>query len=206
MQTQDTAASPSRVVVLAAGQGTNLRALLAAIDAGRLAARVVLVVSHRADAGVVDLARKREIPVRVCTLADVRAAGGTRDDLDARVAEWVLAARPDVVMCLGWMLILGPRFLGPLAGKVLNLHPALPGRFAGKDAIGQAWLAGQEGSVTETGVMVHEVTAELDGGRPVAWVRLPLDPSESLDVLTGRVHAAEHALVPAALASWLGRP
>lgn len=205
MQTEDTAAPLPRVVVLAAGQGSNLRALLAAIDAGRVAAKVVLVVSHRADAGVVELARARDIPVRVCTLAEVRAAGGTRDDLDAQVAEWVLAAHPDVVMCLGWMLILGPRFLGPLAGKVLNLHPALPGQFAGKDAIGQAWLAGQAGRVTETGVMVHEVTAELDGGRPVAWLRLPLDPGEALEALTERVHAAEHALVPAALASWLGR-
>ena len=193
----------ARLAVMAAGQGTNLRALLAAIDAGRLAADVVLVVSHKAGAPVLELATSHGIPTAVRTLADVRAQGGTRDDLDAEVAGWIAAVQPDLVLCLGWMLILGPRFLAAFPrGRVLNLHPAPPGRFVGLDAIGQAWRAGQAGEATHTGVMIHEVIADLDAGTPLAWVKVPLLPDESLASLTARMHEAEHALVVSAVGHW----
>lgn len=194
-----------RLVVLAAGQGTNLLALLQAIEQGRLHAQVVLVVSHRADAPALDHAQLRGIQTAVRTLAEVKSAGQNRDDLDAWLAQTVLAAEPDLVLCLGWMLILGEKFLLPMQVPGLNLHPALPGQLPGKDAIAAAWQAFQQGQIHETGVMLHEVVAELDAGKPIAWVRMPLLAGESLEALRTRMREAEHALVVAGVKTRLMR-
>lgn len=194
---------PARLVVLAAGQGSNLQAIFDAIDRGQLAVEIGLVVSHRTDARALDRARTRGVATAVNTLAAVKAAGGTRDDFDQWLTDTVRAAEPDLVVCAGWMLILGQVFLTAFAGRAINLHPALPGAFVGKDAIAQAWQAAQRGEVSETGVMVHDVIAELDAGAPIAVRRLAILPNESLEALTARVHAVEHEVLVHAIAAKL---
>ena len=194
----------ARLVVLAAGHGSNLQAIFDAIDAGQLAAEVVLVVSHRADAHALIRAQTRGIATAVHTLAAMKAQGGTRGDFDAWLTETVARAQPDLVVCAGWMLILGEPFLTTFAGRAINLHPALPGAFIGKDAIGQAWEAAQRGEVSETGVMVHEVVADLDAGAPIAVRHVPIVPGEPIDALTARIHAVEHEVLVAAIAQKLG--
>ena len=192
--------TPARIVVLAAGNGSNLQAIFDAIARGALQAEVVLVVSHRLDAHALERARLRGVPTAAHTLAAVKAQGGTRDDFDRWLAETVAAAKPDLIVCAGWMLILGEQFLQPWGARTVNLHPALPGAFAGKDGIGDAWRAAQQGEITETGVMVHEVVAELDAGTPIAVERVPIDRGESLEALTERMHAAEHRVLVQAIA------
>ena len=194
-----------RLVVLAAGNGSNLQAILDAIDAGQLRAQVVLVVSHRADVFALERARSCGIATAVQTLAAIKAQGGTRADLDAWLTATVAAAHPDLVVCAGWMLILGEPFLTAFHGRAINLHPALPGAFVGKDAIGQAWAAAQRGEVRETGAMVHEVIAELDAGAPIAVTKVAIAEGESLESLTARIHAAEHTLLVTAIRQKLGQ-
>lgn len=196
---------PARLVVLAAGNGSNLQAIFDAIDAGKLDAEVVLVVSHKPQAYAMIRAQLRGVPTACQTLAAVKAEGGTRDDFDRWLAGVVAKAAPDLVVCAGWMLILGAEFLTPLGDRTINLHPSLPGAFVGKDAIGDAWRAaqvhyaqGQDGDVA-TGVMVHEVVAELDAGTPIAVERLSIASGESLDSLTARMHVAEHAVLVRAI-------
>jgi phosphoribosylglycinamide formyltransferase len=195
---------PARIVVLAAGQGSNLQAIFDAIDTGTLEAEVVLVVSHRLDAYALERAATRGVRTAVQTLAAVKAQGGTRDDFDRWLAASVAAAKPDLIVCAGWMLILGAPFLQPWGARTVNLHPALPGAFAGKDGIGDAWRAAQEhyargGGETGTGVMVHEVVAELDAGTPVAVEHVGIRRGESLESLTERMHAAEHLVLVRAI-------
>lgn len=104
----------------------------------------------------------------------------------------------DVVVCAGWMHILTAEFLVPVekAGiKVINLHPALPGEFAGAGAIERAWRAGQEEGLKRTGVMVHEVIAEVDAGRCIVSQEVELREGEGLGELEGRMHAVEHGLI-----------
>ncbi len=196
---------PARLVVLAAGHGSNLQAIFHAIAARQLIAEVVLVVSHRPDAHALERARALGVATAARTLADVRAEGGTRADFDVWLTATVAAAQPDLVVCAGWMLILGEPFLSTFAGRALNLHPALPGAFIGKDAIGQAWQAAQRGEIRETGVMVHEVVAELDAGAPVAVARVPVLAGEPQAALEARMHAAEHEVLIAAIRKKLGQ-
>ncbi len=183
---------PARLVVLAAGQGSNLQAIFQAIDDGKLSVDVALVVSHRSDAYALVRAAVRGIATAVQTLTAIKAAGGSRDDFDRWLTATIAEVEPDLIVCAGWMLILGSDFLRAHGGRTINLHPALPGAFIGKDAILQAWQAAQRGEVNETGVMVHEVIAELDAGAPIAVRQVPILPGESLQSLTERIHAVEH--------------
>lgn len=96
------------------------------------------------------------------------------------------------------MHILTPDFLNPVvdAGiKVINLHPALPGEFAGAGAIERAWEAGRKGEIKRTGVMIHEVIAEVDAGDAIVTQEVPLKEGETLDELEERIHKVEHGLI-----------
>ncbi|KAF2657287.1 phosphoribosylglycinamide formyltransferase [Lophiostoma macrostomum CBS 122681] len=111
---------------------------------------------------------------------------------------------PHLIICAGWMHILSPSFLNPLSQSsipVINLHPALPGTFAGAGAIERAWEAARTERLDKTGVMVHEMIAEVDAGDAVvvAEVELPRNEdgvyAESLEELENRVHKVEHGLI-----------
>jgi phosphoribosylglycinamide formyltransferase-1 len=181
----------ARLVVLASGSGSNLAAIMAACDEGRLDAEVVAVISDREGAFALERARRAGIDHH-----HVPVAGRERADYDATLAGLVDLYSPHWVVLAGWMRILTMSFLGVFPDRVVNLHPALPGRFAGVRAIERAWEAGQAGEVDRTGVMVHLVPDEgVDDGPVLGTVELALRRDESLDELTARVHAAEHALL-----------
>ena len=117
---------------------------------------------------------------------------------DADLAKLVLADRPDLVVCAGWMHVLSPSFLTPVASSnvpIINLHPALPGKFNGARAIERAWEAGQRGEVTGTGVMIHDVIGEVDGGDPLITQEVEIRKGESLAELEERMHEVEHELI-----------
>lgn len=184
-----------RLVVLVSGDGSNLQAILDAVSAGALAAEVVAVVSNREDAYALERAELAEITTAVVTLKPYRDAGRTREDYDLDLAELVAQFDPDWVVCAGWMHILSSPFLERFPGRVINLHPALPGQFPGKDAIGAAWEAAQRGQITRTGCMVHVVTDVLDVGAVFASVEVPVSRADTRAALEERMHAAEHVLL-----------
>jgi phosphoribosylglycinamide formyltransferase len=119
---------------------------------------------------------------------------------DADLASLILALapRPDLLVCAGWMHIVTPSFLTPIAAagiKIINLHPALPGEFAGAGAIERAWRAGREEGLKRTGVMIHEVIAEVDAGEAIVTKEVELREGEGLEELEGRMHEIEHGLI-----------
>lgn len=181
-----------RLVVLISGSGSNLQALLDACADGRLDAAVVGVVSNRASA--YGLVRAAQAGVATAYVPR-KPFGDDRRAYDAHVAEVVASFAPDLVVCAGWMHILSTAFLDRFPGRVLNLHPALPGELPGTHAIERAWEEGAAGARTRTGVMVHEVVPEVDAGPVIASVEVPLIPGEPLDALAARMHAAEHTLL-----------
>jgi phosphoribosylglycinamide formyltransferase 1 len=181
----------ARLVVLVSGGGTNLQALLDACADGRLEARVVAVVSNRADA----FALRRAEAAGVEAIA-LPVEGRDRPTYDASLAEVVAAHRPDLVVLAGWMRILTARFLDRFPDRVLNLHPARPGAFPGVGAIERTFAAWRAGEVGEGGVMVHLVPDEqVDAGPVVAWRTVPLRPGDTLDSFADRVHLAEHEVL-----------
>ncbi|OCL12957.1 phosphoribosylglycinamide formyltransferase [Glonium stellatum] len=196
-----------KLTVLISGNGTNLQALIDACTSSALpSTRIVRVISNRKSAYGLTRAATASIPTAYHNLQPYKkqhpdtadGISAARSAYDADLAALVLADAPDLVVCAGWMHILAPSFLTPLAAAevpVINLHPALPGEFAGAGAIERAWEAFRKGEVKKTGVMIHEVIAEVDAGRPIVVEEVKMREGETLEELEERMHKVEHGLI-----------
>lgn len=186
----------ARLVVLVSGSGSNLQAVLDACADGTLAGQVVAVVANRADAFGLQRAASAGVPTTVVT----PLPGEPRPEYDARLAASVLEAAPDLVVLAGWMRLLSMQFLRHFPGRVVNLHPALPGELPGTHAIERAYEEFRAGTRTRTGVMVHLVPDEgVDDGPVLATAEVAITAADTLDSLAARIHATEHRLLVAAL-------
>lgn len=193
-----------RLVVMISGSGTNLQALIDACASGALKARIVAVISNRADAYGLDRAGQAGLPTVTFPLTPYKRAGRPRREYDADLAGLVAAFQPDLIVLAGWMLVLSPDFLSHFPRLVINLHPALPGQFPGTHAIERAYDAFQRGEIDHTGVMVHWVIPEIDAGDVVASAAVDIRPDDALEDLEARIHATEHRLIVEATRLALG--
>ena len=185
-----------RLGVLISGRGSNLQALIAAIGRGELDARIVVVISNRADAGGLDLARSAGIETLVISHRDF----ATRDDFDARLAQELRDRQVGLVCLAGFMRLVGARLLDAFPNAVLNIHPSLLPAFPGVDAQHQALRHG----VKVTGATVHLVTGELDAGPIVVQACVPVLDSDTIATLSGRILVEEHRIYPEAVGIVLG--
>ena len=177
-----------RLAVLVSGRGTNLQAVLDAIDSGALAAQVVGVFADR-DA----LALQRVAPeLRWHRIARDYAA---REAFDADLGDAIAAAAPDWVVCAGYMRILGDRFIERFRGRLFNIHPSLLPKYRGLRTHARALADGER----EHGATVHFVDPELDAGAIVAQAIVPVHPGDDAEALAARVLAVEHPLLVAVL-------
>ncbi len=197
----------NHLAVLISGEGTNLQAIIDAIESGRLPeTRISVVVSNRKDAHGLQRAQRHGIPTLYHPFLPYRKAGRTREEYDADLADMLDAYPVDLVVLAGWMHIFSMAFLRRYP-RVLNIHPALPGTFPGMHAIEDAWKAYQRGEITETGVMIHWAPDEaVDSGPVVACQRVPILPEDTLETLEARIHAVEHELYVRTIADVLGVP
>jgi formyltetrahydrofolate-dependent phosphoribosylglycinamide formyltransferase len=194
----------ARLAVIISGSGTNLQAILEAVAGRRLPAEIVLVVSNRKDAYGLVRAAEAGIPTLYFPLKPYKEEGRGREAYDADLAEAVAVYRPDWIVLAGWMHVLSPAFLDRFSGRVLNLHPALPGHFAGTHAIERAFEAYQQGEITESGCMVHLVVPEVDAGPVIAQAVVPFAAGDTLEGYEERMHAAEHQLIVEAINRVIG--
>jgi phosphoribosylglycinamide formyltransferase-1 len=175
--------------VLISGRGSNMAALIEAARAPDFPASISVVISDRADAGGLALARAGGVEALAI---DAKAAGGKtafESALDA-----ALRARGVKLICLaGFMRILSADFLG--RWRAINIHPSLLPAYKGLDTHARALADG----VREHGCTVHWVTPELDSGEIIARASVPVMPGDDPERLAARVLVAEHALYPAAL-------
>ncbi|MCC6415735.1 MAG: phosphoribosylglycinamide formyltransferase [Opitutaceae bacterium] len=184
-----------RIVILGSGRGSNARAILQAQRAGRLGrGEVVQIFSDQPDAGILQLGA--EFGVSAAHLDASPFKTKLEGEGEARYIKAIQACAPDVVVLAGFMRVIKPGFLDAFAGKIINLHPSLLPSFPGLDGIGQAWRRGAK----ITGCTVHHVTAEVDGGPIIDQAAVRVEAEDTLETLTAKVHAAEHALLPAVLA------
>jgi phosphoribosylglycinamide formyltransferase-1 len=178
-----------RIGFLASNNGSSFRAILAAIEAGTLAAEARLVVSNRREAPVLAFAAEHNIPALcIPTAADPDAA-------DARLAEALRAAGVDLVVLSGYLRKLGPRTLAAYRNRVLNIHPALLPKFGGQGMYGrrvhEAVAAAGE---AVSGASVHIVDGEYDHGPVIATRQVPLAPGDDAAAIETKITAAEPAL------------
>ncbi|MGD9702209.1 MAG: phosphoribosylglycinamide formyltransferase [Acidimicrobiia bacterium] len=186
-------ARPARLVVLASGDGSNLQAILDACAAGELPARVTHVVSDRPAARAL---RRAESARGVTAVSCEPGPDEERTAYDERLARVVARANPDWVVLAGWRRLLSMPFLGRFPGRVVNLHPALPGELPGLHAIERAHAEFLAGTRSETGVMVHLVPDEgVDDGPVLATATVPINDGDTVETLAARVHHAEHRLL-----------
>ena len=191
----------TRIGVLISGFGSNLQALIDAVEGGKLpGVEIALVVSNRREAHGIERAVRHGIPVVYFPLAPYTRGGRSREDYDADLAAILQAFDVSWVVMAGWMHVLSDAFLSRFPSRVVNLHPALPGTFPGTDGIERAYEAYQRGEIDQTGVMVHLVPDEaVDAGPVVAQEVVPIQPDDRLDDLEARIHAVEHRLLVGAV-------
>ena len=178
-----------RIAVLASGRGSNLQAILDAIANGGLDAEVVGVFSDKPGCEAllrVDEARRWSRDAR---------SYAERAEFDADLADAVAAAKPDWIVCAGYMRILGEGFVARFAGRTLNIHPSLLPKHRGLRTHARALKAGD----AEHGASVHFVVPELDAGAVIAQAVVPVLEGDDADSLAERVLAREHPLLLATL-------
>ena len=180
-----------RLAVLASGRGSNLQAILDAIGDGVLDAGVVGVFSDRPKAQALERARAAGIPAIALRPADF----DTRDAYDAALFDAIARAQPELIVCAGYMRLLGAAQVEAWHGRMINIHPSLLPLFKGLRTHEQALAAG----ALQHGASVHFVTAELDGGPVIAQARVAVLPGDDAASLAARVLDREHPLLLATL-------
>jgi phosphoribosylglycinamide formyltransferase-1 len=184
----------ARITVLISGRGSNLAALIDAVNAGAIDGAVTHVISNRPGAAGLAHAERNGIAT---TVVDHRAFA-TRDAFDAALAAAIDASEPDLIVLAGFMRILGAGFVQRYAGRMLNIHPSLLPAYPGTDTHARA-LADR---VTRHGCTVHFVTPDVDGGPIVAQADVPVLPGDDAATLAARVLETEHRLLPQVVAQF----
>ena len=177
--------------VLISGRGSNLKAIIDAIDDGRLGAKIAVVLSNRAEAPGLEHARQAGLE----TLVISHKAFATREEYDGAVVN-ALRKRNVTLVCLaGFMRRLSPVFVDAFPNRILNIHPSLLPKYAGLHPQQQAL----DDSATVSGASVHIVNADLDAGPVVMQETVPVLAEDTAETLAARILEVEHRLYPRAI-------
>jgi phosphoribosylglycinamide formyltransferase-1 len=170
--------------ILISGRGSNFAAIADSIDAGRIPhTRIAVVISNRAEAAGLDIARERGIEAVV-----IPSKGKTREQHDAEVAAVLKEKQVDLVCLAGYMRLLSPWFIQQFPERVLNIHPSLLPAFPGLESQKQALEFG----VKVTGCTVHFVDEQLDHGPILVQKAVPVLPEDNEHTLAARILEQEH--------------
>lgn len=179
------------LAVLASGNGSNLQALINECQAGRIDAKVVIVISDNPDAKALLRAKKHSIKSALIE----RKNFGSRDEFDSALGDAALEAGADLVCLAGFMRLLSPLFLDRFNGCVINIHPALLPSFPGLKAQKQALDHG----VRISGCTVHFVDEGVDTGPIILQSAVEVLPDDTVETLSVRILKQEHLLYPKAV-------
>lgn len=168
-----------------------MRALIERSRVAEAAYSVAAVLSDRADAGGLKVARQLGVDAR----AVPRPAGSERALYDRLLAAAISEYSPSLIVLAGFMRILSAEFVERFAGRILNIHPSLLPKYAGLHTHRRALEARE----AEHGVTVHFVTEQLDGGPPIIQARVPILPDDTETTLSQRVLVQEHIIYPLAV-------
>ena len=179
------------IIILGSGRGTNAEALLKSESKKKLgAAKIEAVISDHEDAGILTLGQKYKVPA--IYINPERKGPRLSEAAEQAYIDRIQSFSPKLIVLAGFMRIITAKFIEAFEGKVINLHPSLLPSFPGMGGIQQAYDYG----VKVTGCTVHWVTQELDSGPIIDQKEVRIEESDTLDILTKKVHIAEHALLP----------
>jgi phosphoribosylglycinamide formyltransferase-1 len=179
--------------VLGSGSGSNMQAIMDAIDAGDLNAEIVLVMSDFPDAYILERARKAGLR------AEVIDCGGFKtkfpDVSQSAVAAKLKEAGVDIVCLAGFMRLVKQPLLDVFPNRILNIHPSLLPAYPGL----MAWKQAVEDGASESGCTVHHVDAGMDTGSIILQAKVPVLANDTADSLHARIQVQEHSLYPRAI-------
>lgn len=179
------------IAVFVSGNGTNLQAIIDAISAGKLKAKIALVVSDNKDAYALTRAKNANIETFVLSPKGFK----TREDYDKEITKELQKRNVSLVVLAGFMRLLSSHFVREYKNKILNIHPALLPSFKGTHGIKEAFEYGAK----RTGVTVHFVDEDLDHGPIILQEIVAVDENDTLDTLEEKIHKVEHKLYPEAI-------
>jgi len=191
------------IVILISGSGSNMAAILRASQeqhwAKRLNARVSAVISNKAEAEGLGLAKQHGITTAVIDHKAFADQPQPREAFDAALMTAIDQHQPHLVVLAGFMRILTPGFVAHYKGRLINIHPSLLPAFTGLNTHARAIEAGCQFA----GATVHRVTDQLDHGEILAQAVVPVLPDDTADTLAARVLTQEHLIYPKAIANLL---
>jgi phosphoribosylglycinamide formyltransferase-1 len=173
-----------KTAVLISGSGTNLQALIDACAKPDYPAKIVLVISNKADA--YGLARAKNAGIATCVINHKEFA--SREDFDKAMHEKIIASGAEFVCMAGFMRLLSGWFVDKWFNKLINIHPSLLPSFKGVDAHRQALEAG----VKIAGCTVHFVRREMDAGPIIMQAAVAVLPGDTAELLSKRILEKEH--------------
>jgi phosphoribosylglycinamide formyltransferase-1 len=180
--------------VLVSGNGSNLQAMIDAIEGNQISGKICCVLSNKGDAYGLQRAQEVKIPTEVVSNKDFE----TREGFDAEMVRVLSSYNPDLVVLAGFMRILSPVFVNAFPGKILNIHPSLLPKYPGLNTHERVL----ESSDNIHGITVHFVDESLDGGPICAQSSLEIT-TRSVKQLEQQIHKLEHELYPKVV-SWFG--
>lgn len=173
------------------GQGSNLQAIINAVQKGKIKAQLALVICDNPKA----YALKRARQANITTVFINPQVFVDRKKYDGEMIKYLQREKIDFIVLAGFMRILSEEFVRKYKGKVLNIHPSLLPAFRGAHAIADAFEYG----VKVTGVTVHFVDVQVDHGPVIVQEMVPVKSNDTLSALEKRIHQAEHKLYPKAI-------
>jgi phosphoribosylglycinamide formyltransferase-1 len=179
-----------RLGILISGRGSNFEAIANSIARRKLDAEIAIVISNRANAAGIEIARERGIPLRV-----IASAGMDRETYDKLLIDELRTHEVDLVCLAGFMRLLSADFIRAFPNRVLNIHPSLLPAFAGLDAQRQALEYG----VRITGCTVHFVDEFLDSGPIIIQSAVPVLDADTVESLSARILLQEHLIYSKAI-------
>lgn len=182
-----------RLGVIGSGKGSNYRAIQKAIDGGSLPARVCLVISDVADAGILQIAREHRVRAEFVPPGNFRTK--LEPEIEEKFVRLLREERVDLVVLAGYMRMIKEPLLRAFPRRIINIHPSLLPKFPGLEAWKQALASGD----TRTGCTIHYVDSGMDTGEIIARREVPIFPADTAETLHARIQAAEHQLYPEAI-------
>lgn len=184
-----------QLVVMISGNGSNLQAIIDAIESGFIQADIKAVVSNDGEAFGLQRALHHGLQTQVIDHHDFE----TRQQFDLALQTYLKSIDPDFIILAGFMRILGADIIQAFEHQIINIHPSLLPAYKGLNTHQRALDNGE----TKHGVSIHLVTADLDAGPVIMQAEYPIEKGDSVEDLQSRGHQLEHMMYPQLLA-WLG--
>lgn len=182
--------------ILGSGSGSNMQAILDAIGAGSLGARISIVLSDNPNAYILERAKANGIPAGIIDCSPHRMK--FPEEVQEKTARRLKEAGADLVCLAGFMRLVKKPLLDAFPSRILNIHPSLLPEFPGLEAWRQAIKAG----AAVSGVTVHVVDSGMDTGPVIGQARVPVLPGDTSETLHARIQVEEHRLYPEMIAAY----